>query len=98
MTPRRTCSTPYLPSRAISRMSHWRANVRPMPTAWPFTAAITGLRTCQAGGSRPAALKLRSSGFAKVSEPAAMSTPAQKASPAPVTTTARIASSPSQVR
>ena len=37
-------------------MSHCSASVRPNPIAWPFTAAITGLDSVQAGTSMPAAL------------------------------------------
>lgn len=64
-----------------------------MPTACPFTAAITGLRIANAGGSTPDALNSGSSRRAKVSPAGARSAPAQKASPAPVSTTARTASS-----
>ena len=50
ITPRRTCTTPYLASAAMKRRSHWIASVSPTPMAWPLTAAITGLRISHAGG------------------------------------------------
>ena len=64
--------------------------------AWPLTAAITSLRTCQGVVETAAALKVPSSRLAKVSPPAERSAPEQKAGGAPVRTTARTASSASQ--
>ena len=67
-----------------------------MPMAWPFTAAITGLRTCQAVIATAAALNVERSCAPNVSPPAVMSAPAQKAGGVPVSTTARTSSSASQ--
>ena len=58
MTPRCTCTTPYFASAAMNRRSHCNASVIPTPMAWPFTAAITGLRTCQASKRTAAASKV----------------------------------------
>ena len=69
-----------------------------MPTAWPLTAAITGLRTSHAGGVTPAALNDPSSRRSKVVPPEPMSAPAQKAGGVPVRTTARTSSSASHDR
>ena len=55
-------------SSATTRMSHCMAMVRPMPTAWPFSAAITGLRTSHAAGRTGDASK-PAPGAAKVSPP-----------------------------
>jgi hypothetical protein len=76
-------------------MSHCIARVSPMPMAWPLIAAMTGLRTSHAGGCTGEAVKLSPCGAANVSPPGSMSAPAQKARPAPVTTTARTPSSSS---
>ena len=69
-----------------------------MPIAWPFIAAITGLRTSHAGGRTGDDVNGRAlpSGAANVSAPGVRSAPAQNASPAPVTTTTRTSSSASQ--
>ena len=74
------------------------ASVRPIPTACPLTAAMTGFRTSHAGKATGSALKSGSSRRAKVSAPAAMSAPTQNALPAPVRTTARTSSRPSHSR
>ena len=72
--------------------------MKPIPIAWPFMAAMTGFLTSQAGISTPEALKPSEFWLAKVSSPAVMSAPAQKAVPAPVRITTRTASSSSQRR
>ena len=74
------------------------ASVKPMPTAGPFTAAITGLRTAKAGGRTGDEVNAREDGAANVSAAGLKSAPAQNAVPAPVTTTARTVSSSSQRR
>ena len=76
-----------------------------MPIACPFMAAMTGLRTSQAVGrtgedvngfGASAAPPSAAAGAANVSPAGVRSAPAQNASPAPVTTTARTASARSQ--
>ena len=71
--------------------------VKPIPTAWPFTAAITGLRTFHAGNSTAAALN-DDPWAENVSPPLVMSAPAQNAGGVPVSTTARTSSSASARR
>jgi hypothetical protein len=78
-------------------MSACNAIVRPMPMACPFTAAITGVRSSNAAGSVGDAVNdavVEANGLAG----AAKSAPAQKVSPAPVSTIARTASSSSHCR
>ena len=48
-------------------MSHCMASVRPIPTACPFTAAMTGLRMANAGGWTGDDVKWRPVGAANVS-------------------------------
>jgi hypothetical protein len=67
-----------------------------MPTACPFTAAITGFRTLHAGNDTPPELKDEESRERNVSAPDDKSAPAQKAGGVPVNTTARMSSSLSQ--
>ncbi|BBX69865.1 hypothetical protein MPSYJ_33260 [Mycolicibacterium psychrotolerans] len=95
-TPRRTCATAYFASVATTRMSACNAIVNPIPIAWPLTAAITGVRSSKAAGSVGDAVKV--SPGAPNGSPSEKSAPAQNASPAPVSTIARTASSSSRRR
>ncbi len=79
-------------------MSHCMASVRPMPTAWPFIAAMTGFRTFHGGKVTGSALKPVPSCLANVSAPADRSAPTQNVGPAPVKTTARTSSRASHSR
>ena len=67
----------------------------PRPTAWPLTAAMTGLRTSQGWNARGSERKLSGLGAPNTPAPPEKSAPAQKARPAPVMTTARTSSSAS---
>ena len=69
-----------------------------MPMAWPFTAAITGLRICHAAGHTGLAWKDEPSWRSNTCEPPLKSAPAQKAGGVPVSTTTRTASSVSARR
>ena len=98
ITPRRTCTMPYLASRAMNRRSQCRVMVKPIPMAWPFTAAMTGLRICHAGGDTGLALNDVDSERSNTWEPPEKSAPAQNAGGVPVITTTRTASSVSARR
>ena len=65
----------------------------PSPMAWPFIAAITGLRICQAVGATGQAEKAGLSLRSNTSLPELKSAPAQNAGGVPVSTTTRMASS-----
>lgn len=81
------------------RMSACNAMVRPIPTAWPLTAAITGLRNSNAAGVIGEAVKAPSpAGASNGLAPPEKSAPAQKARPAPVSTMTRTSSSSSHSR
>ena len=81
------------------RMSACNAMVKPIPMAWPLTAAITGVRSSNAAGSVGAAVNAEpSAGVSKGFVAVPKSAPAQNASPAPVSTIARTPSSLSQSR
>ena len=84
-----------LASSATKRRSHCIARLSPIPMACPFIAAMTGLRTTQAGGFTGEEAKWSSFGAEKTSPSGSRSAPAQNARPAPVTTTARMPSSAS---
>src|SRR5436309_1014886 len=91
-TPKRRQYTPKTASTAATRMSHQSASSRPPATAWPSTAAITGLlRSIRVGprGARPSSLSFLRSPPAI----ALRSAPAQKVPPAPVSTATFNASS-----
>jgi hypothetical protein len=108
--PTRANTNPKRADSAAIRMSIGNVRVAPMPTAGPFTAAMTGLRsaangrlaTPPASRGNPPISWLSSPGgrsrvrrSAKVSGPPPRSAPTQNARPVPVTTTTRTASSAS---
>src|SRR2546430_1779925 len=90
--PQRRQYTPKTASRAATRKSHQSASSSPPATAWPSTAAITGLLSSIRVGPSGA----RPSSFRSLRSPPAIalrSAPAQKAPPAPVSTATFNASS-----
>ena len=108
--PTRANTKPKRADSAAIRMSIGRVSVAPIPTAGPFTAAMTGLRSAANGrlatppasrGNPPISWRsgpggrTRSARSANVSGPPPRSAPAQNARPEPVTTTTRTASSAS---
>ena len=81
---------------STSRMSHASRYAKPRPATGPFTAATTGLRTRSAVSGATLGLAKCSSRCSAPLVSSASSAPAQKARPAPVTTTTRTEGSSSR--
>src|SRR5204862_383571 len=98
--PQRRQKTPNTASSAATLKSHHAASSRPPATAWPSTAAITGLpssmRVGPTGPSPSGATRLARG--APSSRIAFRSAPAQNLPPAPVSTATASASSSSKRR
>ena len=93
-TPKRRLNTPNIASRAAMRRSHHNASSSPPATAWPSTAAITGLLNCNhVGPIGPEPFS--SSAVLRPSATSRRSAPAQKLPPTPVRTAAQSVSSAS---
>jgi hypothetical protein len=81
-------------SSAATTRSHAIASAAPAPTAWPSTAATTGLGPCQmARTTRCTASTLGRASAGGIRRMVVMSPPAQNVPPAPVSTTARTVAS-----
>ena len=96
VTPSRTKGSASTASSATNRTSHCIARVSPAPTAAPWIAAMTGLRTWY--GAIHSARWVPVSVFAPPKPSSVISEPAEKARPAPVSTIAPTSSAASHHR